>query len=413
VRPYLKRALEPQIADVLADRGAVLIDGPRACGKTTTATRFAASTVRLDVPGEAALFRADPDAALRAFPTRPLLIDEWQEVPEVIGAVKRAVDGGSGPGTFLLTGSAWPTADGATWPGTGRIARLSLGPLSVRERRGWANLPGLVSSLASGGAAAHAPTEQIDIGGYLDLALQGGFPEPSLDLAERARADWYSDYVDEIVRRDIAGIAPRTDVERFRTYVEAVALNSAGVTPHSTIFGAAGVTRRTGEAYDDLLRRISITDSVPAWTTSRLSQLGSLPRRFMIDAGLLAASARITREDIVRDGGLLGRVIETFVYAQIRSEIAAEHPRARIHHLRTDKGRHEVDLLIDLGGRRYVAIEVKSTAAPDRADARHLLWLRDRLGDDLLAGVVLHTGPHSFVLDARILALPISVLWNL
>ena len=409
---YLARSLDTHLDEALAVHAAILIDGPRACGKTTTALRLAASVARLDVPAQAALFRSDPDAALRAFPLRPLLMDEWQEAPEVIGAVKRAVDAGAPPGSFLLTGSSWPATGAGTWPGTGRIARVTLGPLSVRERRGEIGTPGLLQRLTELALPLPTSDEPVDVVGYLDLALEGGFPEPMLRLSPGTRPGWYATYVDELVQRDLSAIAPRVDASAFRTYLEALALASAGVASHTTIFTAAGITRRTAESYDDLLRRLALADSVPAWTTNRLSQLGSLPKRFIVDPAVLAAAARVGRDDVLRDGGLLGRVIETFVYAQVRSELASDHPRARLHHLRTDKGRHEIDLRLDLGGRRYVAIEVRCTAAPARDDARHLLWLRDQLGEDLVAGVVLHTGPVGFRLDERILALPISTLWG-
>jgi len=410
VTTYVPRLIDDVLAEVLAQRAAVMVNGPRACGKTTSGARLARSIVRLDVGTEAALFRADPDAALAAFGERPLLLDEWQEVPEVIGAVKRAVDAGAPAGSFILTGSVRAPIEQRTWPGTGRVATVEMAPLTLREQLGGAGGPGLLDRLTSPavGTVRAAP----DVLGYLDLALAGGFPEPALDLEARTRAGWYRDYVEQIASRDVVGVLRRAEPDRMRRYLEALALASAGVVEHRTLYEAAAISKRTAEGYDDVLRRLFVTVHVPAFSTNRLKNLVVRPKRYVVDAALLAAAARIGRPDIVRDGDLLGCVVDTFVHTQLRGEVLARHPDVRIAHLRSDGGRREVDLILDLGGRRVVAIEVKAGASVARTDARHLVWLRDELGADLVSGIVLHTGRSAFALDERIYALPICALWS-
>jgi hypothetical protein len=122
---YKRRMADRALADALTHGPAVMINGPRACGKTTTASRPAAQVIRLDQPAAAGAFVADPDAALRERP-KPLLLDEWQEVPEVLGAVKRAVDVDQSPGQFILTGSVRADVEKKMWPGTGRLLRLTM-----------------------------------------------------------------------------------------------------------------------------------------------------------------------------------------------------------------------------------------------------------------------------------------------
>jgi predicted AAA+ superfamily ATPase len=122
--PYLPRLVDPLLGELVSDHPAALIVGPRACGKTTTARRHSSGRLRLDRPAEAAVVRADPDAALQAGPF-PLLVDEWQVVPEVLGAVKRAVDEESGSGRFLLTGSSQADLSVAGWPATGRLISVA------------------------------------------------------------------------------------------------------------------------------------------------------------------------------------------------------------------------------------------------------------------------------------------------
>jgi predicted AAA+ superfamily ATPase len=411
MRPYRDRHVDSLLRRLLDAHPAVMVHGPRASGKTTTAAQLATGIARLDVAAEAAIFRADPDAALAAYPDRPLLIDEWQEVPEVMGAIKRAVDGGALAGSFLLTGSVRAQADEATWPGTGRVLDIHMGPLTERELRGALDGPGLLGHVAQGfptGPVAGAP----NVVEYLDLALRGGFPEPALVLPARESARWYASYVEQVARRDALTLLRRADPDRVRRYIEAYALNSAGVADHATIFGAAGINRKTAEGYEATLERLFVVEAVPAWWSNRLKRLIHRPKRFMADAALMVAGARLDRRAVLRDGALLGRVVETFVYAQVRGELAARQPELRLHHLRTEGGRQEVDLIVDLGARRVVGVEVKAGANVERDDALHLIWLRDRLGDDFVLGVVLHTGPSVYPLADRIVAAPICTLWT-
>ena len=115
---YVPRLADARLRELLGGLPAVMVTGPRAAGKTTSARRLAASVLRLDDPGVAAVVVADPDAALRRLP-EPILIDEWQEVPQVLGAVKRAVDDEPRPGRFVLTGSVQADLTASMWPGTG------------------------------------------------------------------------------------------------------------------------------------------------------------------------------------------------------------------------------------------------------------------------------------------------------
>ena len=122
---YIARLVDPLLQQLMQDVPAVMIVGPRAVGKSTSATRLAGTVVRLDRAGRAAAFRADPDAAL-ASTAPPVLLDEWQEVPGVLGAVKGAVDANYQPGQFLLAGSVRADLEAATWPGTGRVIRVQM-----------------------------------------------------------------------------------------------------------------------------------------------------------------------------------------------------------------------------------------------------------------------------------------------
>ncbi len=195
--------------------------------------------------------------------------------------------------------------------------------------------------------------------------------------------------------------------------LEAYALNSAGVADQKTIYESAHLSKATGSAYEDLLAALLITERLPAWSSNRLKRLVRRPKRYLIDAALVTATLGLDEQGVLADGDILGRVLDTFVAAQLRPELAIAHSRPRLFHLRTEEGRHEIDLVAELAGRRVVGLEVKATAAPSASrDARHLAWLADQLGERFLAGVVLHTGPHVYRLSDKLIAAPIAVLWG-
>ena len=206
--PYRTRLVDPLLDTLMAAQPAVLLVGPRAAGKTTTASRRAATTVRLDRAAEAGAFVADPDAALRDLP-EPILLDEWQQVPGVLGAVKRAVDGDPRPGRFLITGSVRGDLTGETWPGTGRVVRVTLQTLSMREQLGRIDAPAFLDQLATGHTPSR-PMDPPDLRGYVELAFRGGFPSV-LDQTQDLRESWLESYVDQIITRDAVSLAGLRD----------------------------------------------------------------------------------------------------------------------------------------------------------------------------------------------------------
>lgn len=244
------------------------------------------------------------------------------------------------------------------------------------------------------------------------MALQGGFPYAVMTLGARARRGWLDTYVEEIVTRDSALVGGGFDRTRLARYFEAYALNSAGIVDDATLYGAAGIDRRTALGYCDLLSRLYVIDELPAWTSNRLKRLSLGPKRFLIDSSLFASVTGVTSQTAMKDGNLLGRLLETFVVAQLRAQSAVSEHRCRLFHLRQHHGRHEIDVVAEINAQQIIGIEIKATAAPSPHDARHLNWLRDQIGERFAAGVVLHTGPASFPLGERLWALPISTLWS-
>jgi len=410
VPAYRTRLIDPFIRDLLTELPALLLVGPRATGKTTTAARHSRTLVQLDQEAQAVAFRADPDSALATF-DEPVLLDEWQVVPEVLGAVKRAVDRDPRPGRFLLTGSVRADLQCETWPGTGRAVRLPLYGMTVREQEGLLSRRPFLDRLALD-EPIELPASPPDLCGYVELALRGGFPQAALDLSEAARARWLESYIEQLLTRDVAQLGHLRDPERLGRYFEAFVLNSAGLARDRTIYEAAGVTRTTAVAYEQLLKNLLIVENLPAWTSNRIKRLVRSSRRFVVDPGLMTAALRLDVEGVIRDGDLLGRLLETFVLAELRAELVVSATRPRLFHLRQEQGRREVDLIAELGGGRVIGIEIKASASPRPEDARHLEWLREVLGDRFVTGVVLHTGGRIYPLGTRLRAVPICALWG-
>ncbi len=404
---YVPRLVDPQLRSLLAALPAVMLVGPRACGKTTSAARLVASTVRLDRPYDAAAFQRDPDAALARFP-EPLLIDEWQEVPDVLGAVKRAVDVDFRPNRFILTGSVSSDLHTPSWPGTGRITRVRMSEMTQAEEAQGDNRL-FIDRLAAADFGS-LPFLELSLEDYLERALRGGFPEPMLNLPPFAAAAWYEGYVDQLLSRDARNIS-RLDPARLRGYLEALATQTAGVVDQQTLIDAVGINRKSAVAYENLLEALFVLEKIPAWSSNRLTRLSRLPKRVLTDAALLRPLLRITPEKVADESALLGRTIETFVATQLRAELGVSPAHPRLFHLRDRNGRREIDFIVEYGPLQVAAIEVKANVAPDEADARHLAWFRDQIGERFTCGVVMHTGPAVYPLGEKIWAVPIAAMW--
>jgi uncharacterized protein len=408
---HLPRLVDALLADLFAEVPAILIAGPRASGKTTSATRLSSNTLRLDRTDQAAAARADVDIAVSS-PTS-LLIDEWQFVPEILGAVKRAVDDDNSPGRFVITGSAAADLGSAGWAMAGRVVKVNMWGLTERELTGSTERSSIIDRLFSGVATEITdPAEPLDLRAYIDRSLRGMLPAVALSSSDRSRNPVLSSYLDQITMRDISGLSTSHDARLVRKYLAVVAANTAGIPDHKAMYDAAGIDRNTAIRYDSLLEGLYLTEQIHAWSSNQLNRLARSPKRYLIDPAFLGPLLGIDSRAVLRSADLMGRVVDSFVVAQLRPELEVCLPGVTMSHLRQQDGGHEVDLILEASDGRVVAIEIKAGSTPDLSDAKHLIWLRDKIGDQFVTGVVFHTGSKVFTLAEGIQALPISTIWS-
>ena len=210
-------------------------------GKTTSAQRLAASSLKLADGKVASALASDPAAVLKSR-EQPVLIDEWQIVPECLNAVKELVDSDNRRGQFIVTGSVRGDLDSPTWPGTGRLVRLPMFGLTEREIEGRIDGPGWFERVLSGERFGGYWSDD-NVRTYVERALRSGFPEAALQLEDPFRHQWLTSYVDQLITRDAAQVDNGRDPDRLRRYMTALALNSAAVVDDATLWEAARINK--------------------------------------------------------------------------------------------------------------------------------------------------------------------------
>jgi uncharacterized protein len=419
---YLRRVVDEEIDELFRHLPAIAIEGPKGVGKTRTALQRARTVQRLDDPAEMAVAKADPALLLEG--ERPVLIDEWQRLPEAWDLVRRAVDDGAPPGSFLLTGSAIPDPP-PTHSGAARIVTVRMRPLALSERLQSAKVS--LSALLSGTRPSVAGKTELALADYTDEVLASGLPGLR-SLRGLARRRQLEGYVDRIVDRDIrddAGVVIRNPAA-LRRWMAAYAAAASTTASFETLRDAASAghehkpSRNAAQAYRDALTRVWVLDEVPAWIPSnnRLSELAQAPKHQLADPALAAQilgvqgstllAGQSSGPKIPRDGTLLGALFESLATLSVR--VYATRSEAQVKHLRTARGRREVDLIVERPDGRVVAIEVKLARSVAPGDAKHLTWLAQKLGDRVLDQVIITTGPQAYRREDGIAVIPLALL---
>jgi predicted AAA+ superfamily ATPase len=417
---YAERFVDLELDALLPELPAMLLDGPKAVGKTATAQRRCVTVRRLDDRAAADVVRADPSVIAHDSP--PTLIDEWQRVPEVWDAVRRLVDDRPVGGRFLLTGSAPLTG---THSGAGRIISVRMRPMCLAERLASQTTVSIAALLVAGDRPDIGGTSSLTLTDYVEEIMASGFPGVRA-LSERARVVALDGYLERIVDHDLAeaGFTVRRPAA-VRAWLRACAAATATTASWERLrdSATAGVDSKPAKTttiqYTELLTQLRVLDPLEAWSPghNHLRRLAAAPKHHIADPALAVRLLQRSRTHLLRgdvrgvdvpnNGSLLGNLFESLASLTVRG--GAQAAGAHVGHLRTRNGDHEVDFIVE-GSEGVVAFEVKLGASVDDHDVRHLAWLRRQLGAELLDTVVINTGPTAYRRADGIAVVPLALL---
>lgn len=418
---YIPRIVDGELDASLRAAGAVLIEGPRACGKTETARQAARSEVLLDLDEQArSLAVIDPALVLEG--DTPRLIDEWQVVGGIWDHVRRTVDARraqdpkSGVGQFILTGSAVPADDLTRHDGSGRFVRLRMRPMTLAEAGHSSGEVSLASVLE--GADVRAQDPGLGFGRLLELICIGGWPGnpgASADAAQRLLRGYLSD----VARLDVRRVdGARRDPRLVDRLLRSLARNVATATPVANlrrdVNGAQGSHKdETIAAYLDALARLMVTEDLPAWAPSIRSRtrLRVAPVRHFVDPSLAVAALRASPARLKQDLGWTGLLFENFVIRDIH--VMAEALGGHVFSYRDESGL-EADAIVETSDGRWAAFEVKLSPAQVDDAARNLLRLKVRVdaavaGDPVALVVVTGSG-YGYTRPDGVSVIPIGAI---
>ena len=413
----IARHVADRLQVALQDTPAVLINGPRQCGKTTLVQQLAQgmSYITLDDPGMLIAAQQDPVGLLRQMDRA--VIDEVQRAPQLLLALKMSIDQDRRPGRFLLTGSANilalpQIADSLA----GRMEVHTLMPLSQAELQG---RPSDFLQRAQGQswpvshpswvypAVMDAKNELH--AGAIGNALAGGYPEMRLRPSVTRRQAWAKAYIQTVVERDVQDIAQVEHLSQIPYLLDIAAAHCGQLFNASQIGGQLMLDTRTLDKYLGVLEKLFLVQRLPAWGRNELNRLIKTPKLHFLDAGLQATLTRLTPDMLITHRERWGATLETWVYAELRKALALSDEAWYLSHYR-DKDQVEVDFVLENPQRQLIGIEVKAAATVQVQDFKGLRKLQAQTGADFLTGIVLYDGAHALPFGPGLWAVPLAAL---
>ena len=353
---YRPRVVDQQMVDSLRSSPAVVVEGPRACGKTWTGRRFADSVVRFDaLPSTSIRLEADPAAFLVG--DTPRLLDEWHLADGVWNAMRHACDDRALNGQFILAGSVRPTYSITDHSGAGRVARLRMRPMSLFESgdsTGRISLSGLL-----GGGPCRADAAEPDLQRVAELVCRGGFPRfIGLDPADAAAR--LGDYLRDVAMVDLRGGEVSHDPLKMLALISSLARNEGTSASARTLTADTGgpSDRDTVRRYLDRLEEAFVIEPLLAWSTHLRGSatLRSTPKRYFADPSLAAAALRASPAGLRADLAVLGLLFESLALRDLR--VYSQAARAEVRYYRDSKNL-EADAIITRGVGDWAAVEIK------------------------------------------------------
>lgn len=417
-KKYLSRISDQMLHLKLETSGAVLVEGAKWCGKTTTAHQTSTSAIYLQDPDNAASYRAmaDTKPSLLLKGDKPRLLDEWQTVPVLWDAVRFDVDRSGEMGQYILTGSAVPLDNQTEHTGTGRISRMVMRPMSLFE------------SLESNGTISLASlfAGNIDVESMSSLTLEkiayaicrGGWPS-SISMKSAAALQVATNYVESVINMDVSRVdGVEKNPERVRLLLRSLARNIATLTTQQTILADIEATDmtlsdKTLAMYLNALRRIFVVEDVPAWKPSLRSKtaIKSASKRCFVDPSIATAVLRANPDSILEDFELFGFLFEALCIRDMR--IYADANDGDLFHYRDQSGL-ESDMIVRLRNGKWGAVEVKLGSKQIEDAAKNLIALKSKINSEKMGEpsflMILTGGEYAYRRGDGVLVVPIGCM---
>ena len=407
---YVERALQPLVYEALSDTPVVLINGPRQSGKSTLVSQLAAAErTLLTFDDEATLqsAREDPTGFVNRLPEL-VALDEVQRVPELFRAIKLSVDRDRRPGRFLLTGSANiftlpKLADSLA----GRMEVLPLYPFAEVELR--ASQSSFLQDALRGKVAEYDAEYLGDA--LIDLVVRGGFPEAIQRTGMRRRLAWFNNYLDAIVQRDLQDIADIRQLDQVPALLALLAARTASLLNVHEISNTSRLSASSISRYLALLENVFMIFRVKPWSSNRQGQLTRQPKLHLVDTGLACALSGYSEQSLRDNRNLLGGLLESFIFAEIRKQASWQPDRLDVLHFR-DKKKNEVDVVVRNRRGNLIGVEVKAAASVSAKDFRGLKVLARDAGGKFKCGIVFYDGERTQPFGDKFFAVPFAALWG-
>ena len=415
-RKYLNRIADKVLDFALEASGAVLIEGPKWCGKTWTATEKAASVLSMQDPDNADVYmkKANVKASLLLEGKTPRLIDEWQTAPVLWDAVRHVVDKRGMKGQFILTGSSVPSDNAVKHTGTGRISRITMRPMTLfesQESNGKVPLKSLFDNEEIEG------TSTLTIEGLAFALARGGWPA-SIGEKERVALRQAYDYVESVINIDISRVdGVEKNPERVQALMRSLARNISTAAKMSTIgadINTEGyLSDKTISSYLNALKRIYVVEDLPAWLPSMRSKaiLRTSPKRHFVDPSIAAAVLNASPKGLLDDFRTFGLLFESLCIRDLRVYSQAMEGKVYYYH---DNADLEADAIIQLRDGRWGAIEVKMGGKEIDDAADNLKALEEKIDISKMGApsflAVLTAGEYAYRREDGVYVVPIGCL---
>lgn len=406
-----KRWQEAKLHQALKSRRVVILSGARQCGKTTTVRTLQDQDNVYKTLDDPSLLKAcilDPDGFVKT-DKKTMIIDEVQKVPELILSIKKQVDKDTRYGQYLITGSVnIQTSPTVTESLAGRVKYVRLRPLTQGEIL--SNEPRFLSRLVN--------SDYIDNTGYdkqkcLELIFEGGYPEVILYQSLQEKRSWYQDYLSTILIRDLKEISNISRSQSLKKMFEILAAYSSKFIDKTSLSTSCGVSVQTIGSYIGVLENTYLVDRVEPWLKTDYQRVNKHCKYFLTDTGLMSSVLKWKPETILLDPDKSGKIMETYVYNQIISQIETSQEVFELYHYR-DREKHEIDFIVQDENNNIYGIEVKPGSNVSQDSFKHLKWFKNNLvkNSSSFIGIVLYTGDHVLRFTEGFYAVPINNLWE-